>query len=412
MLGQKNNQMSPKLSIVIPCYNCIATLKEAVDSVYAQNLSIPFEIIMVDDKSKDNTIDLMLKLAAIHPEIKLYYQTDNKGGGATRNTGIKNSTGDLIFCLDSDNLLYPNTMQTMVKFLETKKCDGVAIHERRYFKENDQAHYSAHFNPLDGGPITFENLFEESSAILDNFLFTRAAYNKTAGYPEEHGFDTQCFEIRFLAAGNIVEVCPTSIFLHRQAIRTKGYFHRVYEEGLFSINFYLIFEEIIYLFSPESIRDIVGYDIFTQNKLGQDNLKAYFATKYTQIGYRIFRDDYRTCLIPGGAEIFSKSLAVIQTPEDAFIKAIFLFRAREYQAAHNLYVDLVNVYPQSKVIIYNIARCEIALAGVVQSHIESEAIKICGYIPTRRKMELNANPMKVFVVNIKNYWKKFRRTLS
>jgi glycosyltransferase involved in cell wall biosynthesis len=393
--------MKPKLSIVIPCYNCTATLEEAVNSVYTQNFTIPFEIIMVDDKSRDDTIGLMQKLAAQHPEITLHYHPHNKGGGATRNTGISLSTGELIFCLDSDNLLYPNTMQKMVDFIEAEQCDGAVIHERRYFKEQDQAHYTAHFNPTGGTLITFENLFDETSAILDNFLFTRAAYNRTTGYPEEHGFDTQCFEVRFLSAGNTAKVCPGSIFLHRQAIRTKGYFHRVFEEGLFSINFYLIFEEVIYLFSPESIRQIIDFDIFTRNKLDQDNIKAYFAGAYNRIGRSIFRDDYLSYLIQDGAQLFNQHHATSNSVEDTFIRAVFLFRNKKYDEAGALYQELLKTFPDSRVLRYNLARCELAAAGTLKAHIERDAITRSGYLPTKRKMELNAHPLKRFFIAIK-----------
>jgi glycosyltransferase involved in cell wall biosynthesis len=398
--------MNPKLSIIIPCYNCTATLSAAVDSVYAQNFTVPFEIVMVDDKSKDDTIGLMQTLAAKHPEIKLYYHSHNKGGGAARNTGISQSSGELIFCLDSDNLLYPNTMQNMVDFIEAEQCDGVVIHERRYFKEQDQSHFTAHFNPTGDTLITFENLFDETSAILDNFLFTRSAYDRTVGYPEEHGFDTQCFEIRFLSAGNTAKVCPNSIFLHRQAILTKGYFHRVYEEGFFSINFYLIFEEIIHLFSSDSIKEIIGFDIFTRNKLGTDNIKAHFADKYKRIGRNIFRDNYRTYLVQNGAELFNSKLDHTLTPEETFVRAVHLFHNQDYKTALTLFKGLIAVYPHSKVIPYNVARCEVVLAGTPYAQIERLAIKESGYIPTPRTMELNANPLIVLFVTLKQCAKR------
>ncbi len=395
--------MNHKLSIIIPCYNCTATLEEAVASVYAQNLNTPFEIVMVDDKSTDETVALMKKLSNVHPEIKLFYHTHNQGGGATRNSGIKHSQGDLIFCLDSDNLLFPNTMQKMIEYLIHKNCDGVAIHERRYFKENDQTHYSAHYNKISNEPITFENLFDDTSALLDNFLFTKEAYNKTQGYPEKHGFDTQCFEIRFLSAGNTVYVCPDTIFLHRQAILSKGYFHRVYEEGLFSINFYLIFEEILCLFSQDSIKNIIQYDIFSQNKLGKNNIKAFFSESYKQIGRGIFRHDFKKYLVQDGYLKYNRNLDVPKGAEDKFIKAVFLFREKKYQDAHVLYLEIAKEYPDSKVIIYNIARCETALAGTMESQIESEAIKKSSCKPIPRKMELDANRFKILLVRIKNF---------
>ena len=51
-----------KISIIMPCYNCSGTLEEAVTSIYTQNLIIPFEIVMVNDGSTDNTFELIKEL--------------------------------------------------------------------------------------------------------------------------------------------------------------------------------------------------------------------------------------------------------------------------------------------------------------------------------------------------------------
>ncbi|MEI7425100.1 MAG: glycosyltransferase family 2 protein, partial [Candidatus Staskawiczbacteria bacterium] len=109
-----------KLSIIMPCYNCQSTLAEAVVSVFVQSLKIPFEIIMVDDGSTDGTQRLILELAQKYPEIKTLIHEKNRGGGAARNTGIKNSSGDLIFCLDGDDILPPAMLPRLLNFLDQK----------------------------------------------------------------------------------------------------------------------------------------------------------------------------------------------------------------------------------------------------------------------------------------------------
>ncbi|HSQ74487.1 MAG TPA: glycosyltransferase, partial [Bacteroidota bacterium] len=85
--------MKPKLSIIVPCYNCEETLGEAVDSVYQQEPEVPFDITMVDDASTDGTYDRMRALAARHPGIRIVKHHRNRGGGATRNTAVAHSDG-------------------------------------------------------------------------------------------------------------------------------------------------------------------------------------------------------------------------------------------------------------------------------------------------------------------------------
>ena len=134
--------MHRRLSIIIPCYNCVSTLEEALASVYTQSLTTPFEVIMVDDGSKDTTADLMVTLSKMYPNVICLFNKKNHGGGAARNIGIAKSTGDLIYCLDSDNFFAPNTMQKMINFLEQIKCDGVAFSERRFFIDNNKKKYN------------------------------------------------------------------------------------------------------------------------------------------------------------------------------------------------------------------------------------------------------------------------------
>ena len=132
------NHMTPKLSIIIPCYNCEDTLREAVDSCYIQGFSNEeFEIIMVDDGSTDNTWKLMQGIASEYKNIKVLQHSRNRGGGATRNTAIKNSSADVLFCLDSDDILPPDTLGKMYTFLKEKNCNAVCIHRFINFNGKD-----------------------------------------------------------------------------------------------------------------------------------------------------------------------------------------------------------------------------------------------------------------------------------
>ena len=93
MIPNKTKQL--ELSIIIPCYNCENTLREAVESCYIQGFrEDEFEIVMVNDDSKDATSLVMKELASEHSNIRTHYHDTNQGGGATRNTATKISSSE------------------------------------------------------------------------------------------------------------------------------------------------------------------------------------------------------------------------------------------------------------------------------------------------------------------------------
>lgn len=102
------------VSIITPTFNRSNILPEAVNSVLLQTYK-DFEYIIVDDCSTDNTSGYLNTLK--DPRVKHIIHETNKGVSAARNTGIKNSQGELIAYLDSDNIWYPNYLEIMIEEL-------------------------------------------------------------------------------------------------------------------------------------------------------------------------------------------------------------------------------------------------------------------------------------------------------
>ncbi|MBE8722313.1 glycosyltransferase family 2 protein [Sphingobacterium pedocola] len=98
------------ISIVIPAYNVSRTISETIDSVLKQTFR-NFEIIVVNDGSRDETEGVVINYANRFREVKLYNQ-ENKGLPATRNEGFGFSKGNFVIFLDGDDKLDPRYIET------------------------------------------------------------------------------------------------------------------------------------------------------------------------------------------------------------------------------------------------------------------------------------------------------------
>lgn len=100
------------LSIILPVYNSENFLKECLNSLVTNNLSI--EIILVDDGSKDNSSIICDKFSTKYDNIKTFHLT-NKGVSAARNFGLKHSNGQWIWFVDSDDLVTKSALNSIIE---------------------------------------------------------------------------------------------------------------------------------------------------------------------------------------------------------------------------------------------------------------------------------------------------------
>lgn len=107
---------TPFISVIIPTYNRCNFLKEAIESVLNQKYK-NLELIVIDDGSSDNTKEI---IKDYKNKLKYIYQP-NKGVSSARNVGIKESSGEFIAFLDSDDLWLPKKLSTQVTFFQENK---------------------------------------------------------------------------------------------------------------------------------------------------------------------------------------------------------------------------------------------------------------------------------------------------
>ncbi|MBT3312279.1 MAG: glycosyltransferase [Desulfobacterales bacterium] len=164
-------EQKPFISVIIPTYNRSGFLREAIDSVLAQDYD-SFELIVVDDGSTDSTKEI---LDSYMDDIIVLHQ-ENKGVSAARNRGIKDSSGELIAFLDSDDLWLPGKLSIQADFFESNPdimiCQTEEIWIRKGIRVNPKKKHKKH-----SGMIFMESLalclISPSAVMVRKDLFNK-----------------------------------------------------------------------------------------------------------------------------------------------------------------------------------------------------------------------------------------------
>lgn len=120
-----NMMNNPKISIVVPVYNTEKWLKRSLDSIINQSFT-DFELILVDDGSKDSSPTICDSYAALDSRVKVIHKI-NGGVSSARNAGIEHATGEYITFADSDDEMLPGALAEMAKFDEDVIISGILV---------------------------------------------------------------------------------------------------------------------------------------------------------------------------------------------------------------------------------------------------------------------------------------------
>ena len=127
-------EAQPLITVVIPCFNSQATLRETLDCVLSQSWQ-NLEVITVDDSSTDNTPTLLRAYAISDPRVRVIRQA-NAGCGAARNAGIRQAKGQFVGLIDADDLWHREYLATHMQRFQADPALGVSFTRVRFI-END-----------------------------------------------------------------------------------------------------------------------------------------------------------------------------------------------------------------------------------------------------------------------------------
>jgi hypothetical protein len=136
----------PKVSIILTCYNYGHFLPQSLDCALGQTWD-NLEVVLVDDGSTDNTPEIAADYAARYPDRLVYLRQENSGQPAiARNNGVAMSTGELILCLDADDLIEPPMVEECVGWLRKHPDASIVYSCAHNFGARDDIHVSQDYN--------------------------------------------------------------------------------------------------------------------------------------------------------------------------------------------------------------------------------------------------------------------------
>ena len=156
---------SPLVSVISPAWNCEKTLKNTLESVFAQTYR-PFECILIDDGSTDTTATV----AKSFPELNYHYQK-NAGAAAARNAGIQIAKGEFIAFLDADDFWHRDKLAILIEAFSELPESYVLVYNLRCPADPEKNSFG-----------TTSNLSFDSSKILPKTI-TDLLYDPYLGIP-------------------------------------------------------------------------------------------------------------------------------------------------------------------------------------------------------------------------------------
>lgn len=157
----KDAVLEPIISVILPTYNRVRLVKEAINSVLAQTL-LNFELIVIDDGSTDDTQKM---LGSLTDERIIVITSAHIGRSAARNLGLSMSRGTYITFIDSDDLYVPGKLMMQHQLFEQDKAIGMIYTSADCFVDDNPSDIVMTYKALESG-----NIYESIAAYIPNTI--------------------------------------------------------------------------------------------------------------------------------------------------------------------------------------------------------------------------------------------------
>lgn len=245
------------ISFVVPAFNCEKTIAESIYSIVDKNFEPRDEIIIVNDGSTDKTLHTIKKIQKKYPFIITVNNFKNKGCPASRNIGIRKAKNELIFNLDSDDILVPGSVNKLKKYLISNNADVAAFAEIHFFTNSIKN--ITHKWICKSGLFTLADFLAGPVVPGGNFIYTKSSWKRIGGYWEYgrglHEF--WGFELKQIASGSKFVNMANSYYYHRHS-HDSLYEREIKDENQSSLITTRMIKPYLHLLHPEDAKYIKG----------------------------------------------------------------------------------------------------------------------------------------------------------
>lgn len=155
------------LTFLIPCYNVSSCVSHCIDSMLVDDILDDIEILLINDGSKDNTLEILHQYEAKYPSIIRVIDKENGGWGTAINLGIREAKGKYLKEVDADDWVSSDNLKEYVAFLKANEIDYIATDYTEYFKAEDKYTRHSYHQEIYNNPMSLNDFWENHSNAWD-----------------------------------------------------------------------------------------------------------------------------------------------------------------------------------------------------------------------------------------------------
>ncbi|MDY4166938.1 MAG: glycosyltransferase [Fournierella sp.] len=204
------------VSVIMPAYNAEKYIRQAIDSVRAQTYC-DWELIVVDDASKDNTNAIVSEYCREDSRVKLLRNPKNQGVSHTRKNGVEAAAGEWIAFLDSDDAWQPEKLEKQLALQKEYNAKLIFTGSAFMDSEGCPLEWVLHApEKIEYRQLLKQNLISNSSVLIE-----KKAYQECAVLADDMHEDFACW-LRFLRKGNIAYGVDEPLLIYRLSAQSKS----------------------------------------------------------------------------------------------------------------------------------------------------------------------------------------------